>query len=278
MKKQKNNLITKPTKLYEEARKRYQDLLAIREELEASLSKAPPGKIHVAKSAKRTQFYLREDGLDKTGKYIPKADTSTIKAHLQKAYDEKELKLLNIEISSLENLLKHSDGIIKKQQILYSNNPTEVKNYISPIDVSDEDYGVVWLNTPYVGKEINPQLPYFETRRKERVRSKSEIIIANALAAHGIPYKYECPLKLSDGNVIYPDFTVLNVKERREIYWEHRGMMDDKQYSTASVMRFKAMNKDGIILGMNLIITEETTTSPLGTKEVEMIINKYFLQ
>jgi hypothetical protein len=70
---------------------------------------------------------LREDSSDKSGSYIPKTDASTIKTYLQKAYNEKELKLLNIEISSLENLLKHSDGIIKKQQILYSGNPTEVK-------------------------------------------------------------------------------------------------------------------------------------------------------
>ena len=221
---------------------------------------------------------MREDSADKSGIYISKADTSTIKTYLQKAYDEKELKLLNIEISSLENLLKHSDGIIKKQQILYSGNPTEVKNQISPIDISDEDFAERWLNTPYIGKEINPNVPYFETDRKERVRSKSEIIIANALASHGIPYKYECPLKLSDGNVIYPDFTVLKVKERREIYWEHRGMMDDKQYSTNSVMRIKTLNRNGIFLGDNLIISEETTTTPLGTNEIEQMIKKYFLQ
>ena len=202
--------------LYEEAKRRYHELLPIREELEVALSKAPPGKIHVTKSARRTQYYLRENRSDKSGRYIPKTDTSTIKTYLQKAYNEKVLKLINIEISSLENLLKHSDGIIKKQQILYSDNPTEVKNQISPIDVSDEDFVARWINSPYEGKEINPNVPYFETARKERVRSKSEIIIANALASHGIPYKYECPLKLSDGNVIYPDFTVLKVRERRE--------------------------------------------------------------
>ena len=55
-------------------------------------------------------------------------------------------------------------------------------------------------------------------------------------------------------------------------------MMDDKQYSTGSVMRIKTLNKNGIFLGDNLIITEETTTNPLGTNEIEQMIEKYFLQ
>lgn len=90
-----------------------------------------------------------------------------------------------------------------------------------------------------------------------------------------IPYKYECPLTLKNGFTIYPDFTVLNVKQRKEIYWEHRGMMDDREYIRNSVQRIKQLNKEGIMLGDNLIITEESLTSPLGTDEIKMIIKKY---
>jgi hypothetical protein len=44
------------------------------------------------------------------------------------------------------------------------------------------------------------------TSRREMVRSKSEVIIADRLAAHGIDYTYEQPLTI--GNVTkYPDFT-----------------------------------------------------------------------
>ena len=81
---------------------------------------------------------------------------------------------------------------------------------------------------------------------------------------------------MNGGKVFHPDFTVLNVRERREIYWAHRGMMDDRQYSANSVMRIKTLNSNGIIQGFNLIITEETSTGPLGTNEVELMINKYF--
>ena len=100
--------------------------------------------------------------------------------------------------------------------------------------------------------------------------------IANRLAEKGIPYKYECPLMLRNGAVVYPDFTVLNLKERKEIYWEHRGMMDDREYVRNTVFKLKSMMKSGIVVGENLIITEETSENPLGTNEIDTMINKYF--
>ncbi len=60
----------------------------------------------------RTQFYLRKDKSDKSGKYVPKSDSVRIGVYLQKAYDEAVIKLLNIEISIIEKCLKQSEGII----------------------------------------------------------------------------------------------------------------------------------------------------------------------
>ncbi len=114
------------------------------------------------------------------------------------------------------------------------------------------------------------------TGKMEPVRLKSELNIANALAVKGIPYKYECPLILKNGTRIHPDFTVLNVKERKQIYWEHRGMMDDKDYATRSVLRIKTYMKNGIVIGDQLIITEETSLNPLGTNEIDAIIKEFF--
>ena len=151
-----------------------------------------------------------------------------------------------------------------------------MKGYIDPIDMTDEDYIRLWESMPYEAKEISDYVTVYETKRGERVRSKSELNIANALAAKGIPYKYECPLIFKNGTKIHPDFTVLNVKERRQIYWEHRGMMDDKDYATRSVLRIKTYMKNGIFIGRDLIITEETSANPLGTNEIDGIINEFF--
>jgi len=266
----------KPTTIYMEIEERYQELLRIRKEVEDRLSVAPPGIIHVVNSGTRTQFYLRENTTEKSGKYLRKAETETIRKHLQKAYDKKILKLLDAEIDGIEKLRKKSGKVAEEIQQMYSNFPVAVKPYIDPIDLTEEDFSTEWQSRPYRGKAISDYVPMYETNRKERVRSKSELTIANMLAEKGIPYKYESPLTFHGGTVIYPDFTVLNRTTRKEIYWEHRGMMDDRNYARQAVFKLKSMMKNGIVLGDNLIITEETSDNPLGTDEIEMVIDAYF--
>lgn len=67
------------------------------------------------------------------------------------------------------------------------------------------------------------------TVRGEMVRSKSEVIIANALAAKGIEYGYEQPLTI-DGVTKYPDFTIEDMESGTTLYWEHCGMLHVPSY------------------------------------------------
>ena len=97
------------------------------------------------------------------------------------------------------------------------------------------------------------------------------------LDQYGVPYKYECPITLKNGKTVYPDFTVLNVRKRKILYWEHRGMMDDRDYARQAVFKAKHLRKNGIVLNDNLIITEETSTDPLGTDEIESVIKQFML-
>ena len=265
-----------PATFYADADKRYQELTKVKQKVEERLSKAPEGKIHIVNSDTRTQFYLREESSDRSGKYIRKSEERTIQTHLQKAYDEKILKLLNAEIKCLETFLSNSRNISQRVQQSYSDYPTAVKSYINPIDVSDEDFAKDWSSEIYQGKELPEYVTVYETSCGERVRSKSELTIANMLAERKVPYKYECPLTLQNGTVVYPDFTVLNVKQRKVIYWEHRGMMDDRDYARQAVFKMKSLMQNGIVLGDNLIITEETYVNPLGTNEINEVIKRYF--
>lgn len=70
------------------------------------------------------------------------------------------------------------------------------------------------------------------TKRDELVRSKSEVIIANELLAQGIDrYEYEAPLKLSNGDTRYPDFTIVNDDTGECYYWEHLGLLHNPDYA-----------------------------------------------
>lgn len=270
------NSTAKTTNIYDEAARRLEELKAIQAQKEQSLSKSPKGKIHVAMSKGRVKYYLRLNAKDKTGVYLPKNEALKIKIYLQKFYDEKVLKGVSKEITALERLLNTTSDSLKQIREVYSSYPEEMKSQIDRIDVSDEEYANQWLKIPYEGKVIGENVPIYKTNNGEFVRSKSELTIANALAKKAIPYKYECPLELKSGAIIHPDFTILNVSKRKVIYWEHRGMMDDRDYAKHSVLRIKDYLRNGICLGDNLIITEETSTLPLGTNEIEQVICQYF--
>ena len=266
-----------PTNLYKDAQKRLAELQQIYAEKEQELRRMPAGKIHIVQSKNRVQFYLRENTGDKSGTYLKKSDSGKIKKYVQKAYSEKVIKVISKEIKNLESFLSKSQDTVSQIQQLYSSNPESIKKCIEPVDCSTEDYVKQWCSFEYVGKEIRADTQQYHTDMGEIVRSKSELNIANALHKYGIPYRYECPLKLKNGETIYPDFTILNKATRNNVYWEHRGLRDDRAYAKHAVQRIKDYEKSNIWLGSNLIITEETSTTTLGTMEIEAIIKNYFM-
>lgn len=264
------------TDLYNEVRRRYDELTIMKDELEKRVSIYPKGRIHVIKHDGSLQYYLRREPVDSPGKYISKKDSATIQLYLQKRYDEEVLKTINLEISNLERLLNSSQSPQTDLRNIYSRYNYEIKKQITPVDMSDEDYADFWISKEYERKEVHTETEY-RTEKGEIVRSKSELNIANMLHKFKIPYNYEMPFVLKSGIVIHPDFTVWDSKKRREVYWEHRGMMDDSDYALHSVKRLKDYSKNNVIIGDNLIITEETSLQPLGTDEIERIIKTYFI-
>jgi len=75
--------------------------------------------------------------------------------------------------------------------------------------------------------------------------------------------------------LIHPDFTVLNVKLRKEFYLEHLGLMDDEEYRENALRRVLAYERAGIFPGEQLILTHETGKCPLDVRIVEKLITHY---
>lgn len=268
-------LLLSPTTLYEEASARYKEVSALCNQIEKRIGEYPEGKIRVVNNKGRMQYYCRTHQNKTGGNYIRKKEKDIIRKYIRKKYDEDVYKLLCKERDSLGSLLEKCKTNPTKIRNCFSECPQEMQEFIDPVDMSDDDYARIWLKKAYEGKEIGPDTPIYLTDKGERVRSKSELNIANMLLKYNIPYKYECPLKLSSGLTIYPDFVALNIRSRKEIYWEHRGMMEDSNYARDSVKRMKVLTKEGIILGKNLIISEESVSCPLGTDEIERMIKEY---
>ena len=114
------------------------------------------------------------------------------------------------------------------------------------------------------------------TLRGEFVRSKSEVIIANQLFNHGIPYKYEEPLVFADGRHVLPDFTIEDAESGIKYYWEHCGMMDNPSYRARWEVKKQIYQDNGIQEGTGLLVSEDRYGA-IDTQEIENIIKTNLL-
>lgn len=153
----------------------------------------------------------------------------------------------------------------------------ERRKLICPVEPSWDQQIQEWESGEYKRKEFREGTPVIMTDKGERVRSKSEKILADYFYRKGIPYKYECPLYLNGFGTVYPDFTFLSKKTGKEIYWEHDGKMDSPEYAENAVRKINAYEENDIFPGERLILTFETGKTILNTKRIEELVARYLI-
>lgn len=154
---------------------------------------------------------------------------------------------------------------------------TQRQLLVTPIEPIWEKELVRWYDSEYHGKEFYEGTAEIVTEKGERVRSKSEKILADYFYRNNILYQYEKPLYLKGYGTVYPDFTFLSKKTRKEIYWEHEGMMDKPEYAKSAVKKIESYQRNGIHLGERLILTFETELTVLNSQIVEELVEKYLV-
>lgn len=251
------------------------------EELEKILSKvnkeletAPSGYIRVSYKHKCPQYYLLENCKDRNGKYLNKNQQSLVKAILLRDYNKKLKRELNRQLK----ILKRCRKIYAPEKItaIYEKTPKARKLNVSPKVIPTQQFVETWKNYKYKPKPLEENDSMHITANGEKVRSKSENLIADTLFRLNIPYRYEQPVKLGK-KFFYPDFTCLNPRTRQEFLWEHFGLLDNPEYATNAVGKIHIYNQHGYFTGQKLIITTETMTQPINTIEVEKIAREFLL-
>lgn len=252
---------------------RKQQLEQLLPTLERKLSSAPEGRLRISKSHGALQYY--QVGV-KTGKqvYLSKKKLPLIKNLAQKTYNKEILTKVKKQLLGINELLScmENNRIEEAVQSL----PESRKGLLEPVTLPDKEYIRRWNAIVYQSKPFLQGVPAMFTSRGERVRSKSEILIADTLARLGIPYRYEWPIQLADFKV-YPDFYCLNLRTREEIAWEHFGMVDNSDYAEKMVYKLENYEKSNFHVGRNLIISLETTNHPITIKNIEQKIHEYLV-
>ena len=268
--------------------KRLADLQKILAAKRKSYEKAPQGRIRISQNGGHPEYYLITERGSLRGKYLPHSQETLARQLAQKDYDARLIKQLQKEIYTLQNYLSQTGGGCAISKLYDSLCPAR-RALITPVTLTDNQYAASWQEVSWSGRPFAPDAPYICTAHGERVRSKSEVIIADTLFRHNIPYRYEFPIILKRINsddirrnfgssiTLYPDFLCLNTRTRQEFYWEHFGLMDDPDYSKNAAGKLRLYIENGILPGCNLIITMETKREPLSTRSLEKLIEGFLI-
>lgn len=257
--------------LYEEMKQ----LEKLVEEAKNRLRAAPKGHLRIVKKRDGVEYYYKGEGVKSNGRYMKKDEKQFARRIAQRDYDVSVIKNAVERIKAIEKFLKIYEKTCLKQ--LYKKTNLYRRELITAKIISDDEFIKQWQSVEYKGKQFSDDEKVIITDRGERVRSKSEKIIADKLYSLGIPYRYEYPLVLEGNIKIYPDFTVLRMPAREELYLEHFGMLDDTNYVENVIFKLSTYERNGIYIGDKLFITYETSKKPINTIALDKMLKKIIL-
>ena len=261
-------------KLLEE-QKRLENVIHI---TKTQLKTAPEGSLRLSKNRKHPQYYYCTEEtkkISKNGRYLSVNQMDLVRRLAQKEYNERIKRIAEKRLAQIKKITKdYEDDEIEN---VYAKEHPVRQKLICPVEEIWEAKLQRWISEEYVGKEFRDDMPDILTDRGEKVRSKSEKIMADYFYRNGIPYKYEHPLFLHGFGIVYPDFTFLSPKTRKEVYWEHHGKMDDPVYARNAVKKILTYEYNEIYPGENLILTFETEQTVLNTRMIERMVERYLL-
>lgn len=259
--------------LKEQLEQRQKELQKALTHIEQAHAIEPEGKLRIAMTKGTPQYYRITDTKDTIGEYIRKENGDLISLLAQKSYYAKTERSIKKELLEIEKLLSLWKN---PAETVYDALNDARKALISPLLVSDEIFRLQWQTEQYESDPYYPENKIYETKKGEMVRSKSEMMIADAYYELDIPYRYEAKLILQNGLYKFPDFTVLHKKTREIIYHEHFGILNQEEYRLKALQKIEMYQKAGIYLGKNLIITYETEETPFNIRQIKKMLKKVF--
>ena len=239
-----------------------------------------PGHIVVSPSKGIVRFYKVQDSADKKGKRIYLKDEKEIKKLCNQLYTDKLLDAAIRERAQLNKCLVHfnESGPVSDTERVFCSLNESIQRFVVPDSMTNDGYAKKW-QAQKVACAPKTYAHIYQTIRGDLVRSKSEALIADRLYTSDIPYRYEQVLVIDERLAfnIFPDFRILNKRTRKEIIWEHCGMMDDPKYCKDSLERIDLLGEKGFIQGKNLIFTYECSSKPLNLDYVNKLIKQFLV-
>ena len=239
-------------------------------ELQKEIKQAPSGNLVCTQNSTYTKWYVSIGG---ASRYIKKKDRRYAERLAHKKFMKFQLEELKQELSVLNEFIANLEKIPKRSQQLLGDR--RYIDLLQPFWKKKSEQYHEWMYEKYERNKKHPEKLIHVTKSGCFVRSKSEVMIADALFAYDIPFRYEGELSIGEV-ILYPDFTMIHPLTGELVYWEHFGMMNVPSYINTCFNKLNTYAQNGIIPTINLITTYETEHIPLASAKVEETIRNYF--
>lgn len=238
------------------------------------LKDIPNGKIQLSQSHGKVQYYYYEKEKNKRT-YLKVSEIKKVRKFFQKDYEQR----INKKLLEIEKKVEKFVNTVNLSEIyaVYDNLHESRKKFVDPIIETKMSLIENWYDEHPQMQNPFPEKGKIRTNRGEWVRSKSEKIIADALDKYGIPYQYEPMLELKNKKIIYPDFVVLNLRTNKTLYWEHLGLVSERDYAIKNFEKIQKYEENEYLVGDRLIVTMESFEKLLDVKIVEKKIEKFLI-
>lgn len=252
--------------LLEESRS---NMVFLKEKLMVEENKCPQGRLTYALQKGRRQYYVARSV---NGKYVrtgTNKNIGTIKDLARKEFLIKTCKQIDYNLKVLKKAIDDfkpfdPEVIINSMTAAYRTLPEE---YFFTQDGLRDDFTMSmdervsmrmrsheeWAQLPYEQSNFKPEERNKLTSRGQRMRSKTEVMIAEKLYEYGVPFRYEQLIDVGKWKLA-PDFTFED-RRKEEFYWEYCGMMDNIQYVGQHKWKMNVYQENGILPWENLIVT-----------------------
>lgn len=261
-----------------------EDFMYIHEKLRAiyikELKSLPKGKLIGYFNNGKYQYYHSESV---NGKYIRQGIGKNI--HMKKQLARKEylmkvipildanIKVLSSALSGYQSITPES--VISMMSDIYKSLPMQYyTDKLSRTAKLSEELQQ-WMDAPFDQSTYNPHEKIHTTSRNLKVRTKSELIIAEILYMYNIAFHYEERIYIK-GRRYAPDFTI-KLPDGRIYYWEHVGLTNDAFYMYDHYDKLRNYQYKGIVPWKNLILTYDNELGDLNTQIIHSEIKNKLL-
>ncbi len=238
----------------------------LRNKYKIELDEGPDGSLLHQMKGKHVQFLhsFNQNGVRKRKGINRKPDL--IKNLAKKEFDRKAYEILSNNVAVInEAMNKHIpfdvDQILQSMNKAYALLPDEYffdRDMLSAAAGMDDGLQAKvrrheeWWKMPYKEYWGYPQHKTRTTSRGQKVRSISELLIAEKLYEYNIPFHYEEELEIG-GKTFAPDFTFEGA-DYKCFYLDYFGMMDNEGYARRNLLKLGDYYNAGLIPGDNLIV------------------------